>query len=179
MRPVTGRPACSWSASTAAANSASSSSCSGVAPFIWGGTAPSWKRVKQLMERMQDAVSKALESTRRIHAYVEEYDKVREAQAAVAEADPKVELVSRSAKCLGQLSPGLDPARYLAVGGAAEVLERIEEYRAAGISKFVLRPLATDAADLEAQTERLIEQVLPAAHALADPAAVEDRAVGT
>lgn len=93
--------------------------------------------------------------------------------------DRSDEIVSRTAKLLGRLSPGLDPERYLAVGGAAEVLERIREYRAAGISKFVLRPLATDAADLEAQTERLIEQVLPAAHALADPAAVEDRAVGT
>jgi hypothetical protein len=48
------------------------------------GMAPSWKGVKHLMERMRDAVSKALESTRRIHAYVEEYDKVREDQAAAA-----------------------------------------------------------------------------------------------
>ena len=49
-------------------------------------------------------------------------------------------------------------------------MTRIEEYRAAGISKFVLRPLATDAGDLEFQTERLIEEVIPEAHGLSAPA---------
>ena len=78
--------------------------------------------------------------------------------------DRSDEIVSRSGQLLARLSPGLEPERYLAVGGAAEVLERIDEYRVAGVSKFVLRPLATDAADLEVQTERLIEEVLPHAH---------------
>lgn len=84
--------------------------------------------------------------------------------------DPSDEIVARSAKLLGRLSPGLDPARYLAVGGVSELMTRIEEYRAAGISKFVLRPLATDAGDLEFQTERLIEEVIPEAHGLSAPA---------
>ena len=42
---------------------------------------------------------------------------------------------------------------------------RVEAFRAAGISKFVLRPLASGDADVLDQTRRLIEDVLPAVHA--------------
>jgi probable F420-dependent oxidoreductase len=57
---------------------------------------------------------------------------------------------------------GCDPARYFAVGDANAILGRIEEYVAAGISKFVLRPLGLDGRDVIAQTRRLIAEVLPA-----------------
>jgi hypothetical protein len=46
--------------------------------------APSWKEVRGLMARMSDAVGKALENTRRIHGYVEEYEKVRADETAAA-----------------------------------------------------------------------------------------------
>ncbi len=49
-----------------------------------GGMAPGWKEVRGLMTRIQDAVSKALESTKRIHGYFDEYEKVREDQATAA-----------------------------------------------------------------------------------------------
>jgi len=52
----------------------------------------------------------------------------------------------------------------LAVGDADAILERIWEYRRAGASKFVLRPVAADARDVERQTRLLIERVIPAAH---------------
>jgi hypothetical protein len=40
-----------------------------------------------------------------------------------------------------------DPALYLAVGDASTILARVREFRDAGISKFVLRPLASEGAD--------------------------------
>lgn len=58
-----------------------------------------------------------------------------------------------------------EPRRYAAVGDAAAILRRIEEYRAAGISKFVLIPVASGDDDLMTQTRRLVEEVLPVVHA--------------
>ena len=59
---------------------------------------------------------------------------------------------------------GFDPKAYFAVGAAVDVLTRIAEYRAAGISKFVLIPLAEGDHDLLEQTRRLCAEVLPVAH---------------
>ncbi|MDE2007442.1 MAG: LLM class flavin-dependent oxidoreductase [Rhodospirillales bacterium] len=56
---------------------------------------------------------------------------------------------------------GRDPARYFAVGDAATIRERIEAHVAAGVSKFILRPVASGEAEMAAQTRRLIEEVLP------------------
>ena len=58
---------------------------------------------------------------------------------------------------------GRDPAGYFAVGDAAAIVAHVGTYVAAGISKFILRPVVTgDEAMLE-QTRRLIEGVLPRA----------------
>lgn len=65
---------------------------------------------------------------------------------------------------LARLAPQLDPKRYLAVGGAAQILARLDEYRAAGISKFVLRPMGAGTEDVLSQVHRLGEEVLPAVH---------------
>lgn len=70
-------------------------------------------------------------------------------------------IVERSARALRALGRGADPEHYFAVGGAEEIVRQIERYKRAGISKFVLRPLAADAADCMAQTRRLIDDVLP------------------
>ena len=59
---------------------------------------------------------------------------------------------------------GFDPKAYFAVGEAKDVLARIAEYRDAGISKFVLIPLAQGDHDLLEQTRRLCAEVLPVAH---------------
>jgi probable F420-dependent oxidoreductase len=53
---------------------------------------------------------------------------------------------------------------YAVAGDAQAILARIDEYRAAGASKFVLIPVAGGGDDLMDQTRRLIEEVLPAAH---------------
>lgn len=54
-----------------------------------------------------------------------------------------------------------DPADYFAVGDADAIVERISEYVDAGISKFIVRPVAVDEAFVLAQTQRLIHEVLP------------------
>lgn len=73
------------------------------------------------------------------------------------------EIVQRSAERLRRL--GEAPVEsYLAVGGAAEILDRAAEYSRAGISKFVLSPIAAGDDDLIEQTRRLNEEVLPILH---------------
>ncbi len=73
-------------------------------------------------------------------------------------------LVDGLAKAYSRFQQDLDPREHFAVGGEAEIRERIEAYRDAGITKFILRPIAGDGADVMDQTERLIETVLPAYH---------------
>ncbi len=55
---------------------------------------------------------------------------------------------------------GRDPAGYFAVGDAKTILDRVAEYVAAGVSKFILRPVGSGDAVI-AQTRQLIEKVLP------------------
>jgi len=57
-----------------------------------------------------------------------------------------------------------DPEKYFALGEANAVLERIAQYRAAGVSKFVLIPLAQSEKELLEQTRRLAAEVIPVAH---------------
>ena len=54
-----------------------------------------------------------------------------------------------------------DPMDLLAIGDDAVISKRIEEFLAAGCSKFVLIPIADGADDVMAQTEQLAEAVLP------------------
>jgi hypothetical protein len=56
---------------------------------------------------------------------------------------------------------GRDPLGYFAVGDAGLIAQRIGEYVAEGVSKFVLRPVGADEDEVMAQTRRLIEEVLP------------------
>jgi probable F420-dependent oxidoreductase len=77
-------------------------------------------------------------------------------------------LVQSAATLLARLGRGTDPRRHAAVGGADEIVERLEEYRRAGASKFVLRPLALGDAEMREQTERLIGEVLPRVHERAE-----------
>ncbi len=61
---------------------------------------------------------------------------------------------------------GRDAKQHFAVGDADDILKRIEGYANAGISKFILRPIGLTDAELMAQTERLIEEVIPEAEKL-------------
>ena len=73
-------------------------------------------------------------------------------------------IVQSGAALLARLGQGVDPRRYAAVGDADAIVARVEEYVAAGASKFVLRPLALGDAEMHQQTERLIAEVLPRVH---------------
>ncbi len=70
-------------------------------------------------------------------------------------------IVERTGRILAALARTDDPRRHMAVGGAKEILARIEEFKAAGVSKFVLRPIARGDQEVMEQTERLIGEVLP------------------
>lgn len=73
-------------------------------------------------------------------------------------------LVQRTGQVLAALAQTSDPSRHVAVGGAAEILARVDEFVRVGVSKFVLRPIALGEADVLDQTERLIAEVLPRVH---------------
>jgi len=77
---------------------------------------------------------------------------------------PQEAVVQRTARVFAGLSPDLDVTRYVAAGDAAAILARIEEYRAAGATKFILRPIAESVQDLIEQTRRLAGEVLPVFH---------------
>ena len=73
-------------------------------------------------------------------------------------------VVERSASGMARLPEIGDPRSFLAVGDEHDILARIDDYRRAGVSKFVMRPLATDGDDFIEQTRRLIETVIPVVH---------------
>lgn len=56
---------------------------------------------------------------------------------------------------------GKPPDAYTAVGGRAEILTLLNQFRSAGTHKFILRPIAAGTDAMLAQTKRLIEAVLP------------------
>ena len=73
-------------------------------------------------------------------------------------------IVQSAGRLLARLGQGADPRRYAAVGDADAIVARIDEYVAAGASKFVLRPLALGDAEMADQTARLVAEVLPRVH---------------
>jgi probable F420-dependent oxidoreductase len=73
-------------------------------------------------------------------------------------------IVERTARVVAALAQSSDPRRHVAVGGAAEILARIEEFARVGISKFVLRPIARGDDDMMEQTALLVREVLPHVH---------------
>ena len=56
----------------------------------------------------------------------------------------------------------IDLRPLLAVGSVQDIIARMEEYKAAGASKFVLLPLALGDKDVFDQTRRACEEILPA-----------------
>lgn len=81
--------------------------------------------------------------------------------------DPLVERFANARRAAAGTSSAGDGIRdYVAAGDAAAILKRIDEYRAAGVSKFVLIPIAKGDDDLMDQTRQLIDNVIPVAHAL-------------
>ncbi len=71
------------------------------------------------------------------------------------------DVVQRQAAGLSRVPDAPDPFDYLAVGDAKAIASRVNEYIAAGISKFVLRPIAASDDELMDQTRQLTEEVIP------------------
>lgn len=55
---------------------------------------------------------------------------------------------------------------YVAIGDADAIMARVDEFRAAGVHKFILRPIAFGTDEMLSQTRSLIEEVLPRLSAL-------------
>jgi len=70
---------------------------------------------------------------------------------------PAQRAVDAYARRTGRVAEG-----YFALGGSAAILERMAQYIAAGVAKFILRPIGFDEAQILLQTQRLIEEALPA-----------------
>ena len=70
------------------------------------------------------------------------------------------DLAERELARFSKLAPDKDLSHTVAIG-ARQIRQRIEEYSAEGISKFILRPMGNDDADLLEQTRYLIDEVLP------------------
>ena len=70
-------------------------------------------------------------------------------------------VVQRQAAALSRLPEAPDPFTYMAAGYASAIAFRLREYIEAGISKFVLRPIAESDEELMEQTARLTEEVIP------------------
>ncbi len=77
--------------------------------------------------------------------------------------------VARTAEAY-QARSGRDPKRSIVAGDNDDLMRRIDDYIAAGASKFILRPIGDDDADILAQTQRLIDETLPAVAGLNNPA---------
>lgn len=77
--------------------------------------------------------------------------------------DPEVE---RAASAIGRVRVvgRPRPEDYFAIGDSHDIIRRIEEYAGAGVSKFVLRPIAEGDHEIMEQTRMLVEMVLPVVH---------------
>ena len=60
-----------------------------------------------------------------------------------------------------QKRTGRDPSGYFAIGDEKVIVDRVADYVAVGVEKFILRPVGPDGEAIIAQTRRLIEKVLP------------------
>jgi probable F420-dependent oxidoreductase len=77
--------------------------------------------------------------------------------------DPEAQGAARAPKIA---PPGFEPRNYFAVGDADAIVARCREYVAAGVSKFVLIPIARGETDVMLQCRRLIDEVIPRVQAL-------------
>lgn len=112
---------------------------------------------------------------------------VQQIKAAVAEAGREIDpdhygasfpfrfgswddpVVEQTATGYQRLLPGADVRELFAVGGATEIIAKAREYVDAGVSKFVLRPIAGNDAELRDQVQRLNDEVLRVVHAFEVP----------
>ena len=77
-------------------------------------------------------------------------------------------VVQRNLQALqARLGPDANPRAFMAVGGAAEVIELVTVLRAVGVSKFVARPIAASDEEMLEQSRLMSEEVIPTVHKMA------------
>lgn len=87
----------------------------------------------------------------------------------LGQADERV--VDAERRRLAERFPDRDPALAIVAGEPLDVIARMREYVAAGVTKFVLRPVASGDDDFMEQTRRFVERLLPEVDALELPGA--------
>ncbi|MBQ0720295.1 MAG: LLM class flavin-dependent oxidoreductase [Gammaproteobacteria bacterium] len=70
------------------------------------------------------------------------------------------DIAQRELSRFSKLAPGKDLSHTVAIG-TKQIHQRINQYAEEGISKFILRPMGNDDADLLEQSRLLINEVLP------------------
>jgi probable F420-dependent oxidoreductase len=70
-------------------------------------------------------------------------------------------VVQRHVKSVAPRMGDREPSTYLAVGGPEAILQLVHAHRASGVSKFVLRPIASSDEEMVEQTLRLSRDVIP------------------
>lgn len=75
--------------------------------------------------------------------------------------------MQRQAQALQQRVNGADPRAFMAVGGPEDVIQLVKVMRAVGISKFVLRPIASSDEEMLEQSRRLAEECIPEVNRMA------------
>lgn len=61
---------------------------------------------------------------------------------------------------------GKDPEGFTAAGGVDEMMALVRDFHAAGVHKFILRPIASGTEDMLDQTRQMVEKLLPEIDAL-------------
>lgn len=61
---------------------------------------------------------------------------------------------------------GRDPEGFSAVGGVEQMMALVHDFRAAGVHKFILRPIAQGTEDMIDQTRQMVEKLIPEIDAL-------------
>jgi probable F420-dependent oxidoreductase len=74
--------------------------------------------------------------------------------------DPNQQIVQQTRSVLSDRLKK-DPSKFMVAGGASDIHRRIEEYIAAGCSKFVMLPIGSSTADMQEQTRLFISEILP------------------
>jgi alkanesulfonate monooxygenase SsuD/methylene tetrahydromethanopterin reductase-like flavin-dependent oxidoreductase (luciferase family) len=124
----------------------------------WMGGRETPEQAGRVVSAIQQAAAAAGRCVPEDHFGVGVYFRIGAADDAVVQAETDK---------LRARFPDRDPAGTIAAGDPGVILARLREYVAAGVTKFVLRPVACGDDDFIAQTRRYIEQVQPELGALA------------
>ena len=117
-----------------------------------------WQAAAESPEQAAETVSKILDGCREAgrHMDPEHFGIGINFRFGSYEDEPVKQAIERFERVLNRSG-----RHTFAAGDAGEILGKVRAYVDAGISKFVLRPLATGDEDVLQQTQRLVDEILP------------------